>query len=345
MTFGPGLPGGGRSQSGKYFFQQTNRDKNLMLPIGQQTEYGDKTVEKQKVALRPSLAGAPPASLSPEVSLSVAQAIGKRWSRLERDIEKYNSQQGYGCGGWPQWDSIDAENLSSGWYGVDEILEEMEFEDMDAEDSLPGLQFSLDPGREISNGRGKINFDIVDNSESMDRADFQNMFLYGYNFNGNDLIFHSWDKRTEDINSDGTIDSAWIDLGLPAADQGPMPQMYAAASRRPIHNQPGMTAILAADHLSKRLSELERLASEQPDGLDKKQLAQQRAMQVAIKNIERTGARLEQNGQFWGHQGWTYRLRPRRVNPPTIQVYNNLKWSFDLTRYADGLYSLSLIHI
>ena len=329
MTFGPGLPGGVRSQSGKYFFQQTNR---------QQTEYGYKTVEKQKIALRPSLTGAPPASLSPEVSLSVAQAIGKRWSRLERDIEKYNSQQGYGCGGWPQWDSIDAENLSSGWYGVDEILEEMEFEDMDAEDSLPGLQFSLDPGREISNGRGKINFDIVDNSESMDRADFQNMFLYGYNFKGNDLIFHSWDKRTEDINSDGTIDSVWIDTGLPA-DQGPMPQMYAAASRRPIHNQPGMTAILAADHLSKRLSELERLASEQPDGLDKKQLAQQRAMQVAIKNIERTGARLEQNGQFWGHQGWTYRLRPRRVNPPTIQVYNNLKWSFDLTRYADGLYS------
>ena len=304
-----------------------------------------KTVEKRKFVLRPSLAGGAPTSLSPEVSRSVAQAIGKRWSRLERDVEKYNSQRDYGCGVWNRGDSIDARDLSNHWYGsqISEILDG------------PQQQAAFDDLPDDAELSPQIGFDI--------QRPFGNGFDgdgYGYGFDGafggNGLIYDTWASVYEaDEDSDGQIDSNWIDLGLEltrsparyrpidqaklARDLAPLPQMYLAASRQPIQDQPGMTAILAADHLSKRLSELERLASEQPDGLDKKQLAQQRAMQVAIKNIERAGARLEQSGQFWGYQGWSYYLQPKKINPPKIQLYNGSQWSLDLTRYAAGLYS------
>ena len=84
-------------------------------------------------ALRPILAGAAPLPLTAEMSLSVAQAIGTRWSRLERDIEKYNSQQHYGWGErWKQrGTSINAQDLNGNWHGnqISEILEDMDFGD------------------------------------------------------------------------------------------------------------------------------------------------------------------------------------------------------------------------
>ena len=313
-------------------------------------------------ALRPILAGAAPLPLTAEMSLSVAQAIGTRWSRLERDIEKYNSQQHYGWGErWKQrGTSINAQDLNGNWHGnqISEILEDMDFGDGEGNEEQfdfarpmsnpvvdPAMdQFGLDMNQSLFGTINRVGG--FGDGRGLGRSRRMSGFANGV------LSFGEGRKNLNrsgqlglwagtDSDGDGLIDSTWIDLGLQPMEQdfAPPPQMYIAASQRPIQTQPGMTAILAADHLSKRLDELERLANEQPDGLDKKQLAQQRAMQVAIKNIERTGARLEQNGQFWGYQGWSYRPRPQTINPPTVQAYNGYQWSFDLTRYADGLYS------
>ena len=304
-----------------------------------------RSASKKELAPR-SLLSAGPIPLSPEMSFSVAQAIGKRWSRLERDIEKYNSQHHYGWGGrWNQWDSIDAQNLSSTWYGnqIEEILEGMEFgEEADEELELSELQLSL-------------NFDIPMSGPSMDAYGFMNQSLATLGGNVVDGGFGGARRMGNglfdlSLGEDRSARFAWVDSDTDVVMDGQagsefrldalsVPKMYVAASQRPIQTQPGMTAILAADHLSKRLGELETLAAEQPDGLNKQQLAEQRAVQVAIKNVERTGARLEKSGQFWGYQGWSYRPRPQTINPPTIQAYSGYQWSFDLTRYADGLYS------
>jgi len=307
--------------------------KRLIAPMFLEGKYdaldgdGDRYITAAEMAPR-SLLSAGPIPLSPEMSFSVAQAIGKRWSRLERDIEKYNSQHHYGWGGhWNQWDSIDAQNLTSNWYGnqIDEILEGMEIwkggEDLEFGGQQGQSKFD-DISRRVRVDR--LSLFSRSSQRSKQRIVEQLGFVVDWDLNGV-VDGKSFDDQLEDREAVG--------------DQITLPQMYVAASHQPIQSQPGMTAILAADHLSKRLDELERLASDQSDGLDKGQTAERRAIQIAIKKIEQVGARLEKNGQFWGYQGWSYRPRPQTINPPMVQAYSGSQWSHDLTRYAEGLYS------
>ena len=290
-------------------------------------------------ALPNRLAGAAPLPLNHEMSLSVAQAIDTRWSRMQRDIDKFNSQYHYG--GW-QSDSIDAQNINLNWSGnqISEILEDFGFDPLIELDSDIVEAEALEPPQRLLSGK-MLSF----NGQSPFLIIFQRPFVPVLRDNLADVTFSR-------ISAKGWASSRGLSLDqyrsvdyLPLGDRPffrercGQPRLYFATSQGPIRTQPGMTAILAADHLSKRLDELERLAGEQPDGLDKSQLAEQQAMQVALKNVGRASVRLEQNGQFWGHQGWSYRPRPQTINPPTVQVYPNYRWSFDLTRYAGGLYS------
>ena len=288
--------------------------------------------EEKKRDLGRGFVGLPTLSLSPEMSRSVAQAIGQRWSRLGRDIEKYNSQQGYGYGErWKQRDSINAENLSSSRLGnqIDEILDGFSFDSKDFSrltanklEELGGGLFL--PLGQADQGRSNFSFSVYGGLDMDHRRPRMGLGVSLNRTFGNGI----------DHNGDGVL---YDDINLAKSDLA-LPQMYVAASRRPIQTQPGMTAILAADHLSNRLDELDRLADQQPDGLDKTQLAQQRAMRIAIKNIEKAGARLEQNEQFWGYQGWSYHPSPQTINSPAVQIHGSM-WSLDLTRYANGLYS------
>lgn len=118
-------------------------------------------------------------------------------------------------------------------------------------------------------------------------------------------------------------------------ERKPLPaSIFMAASQSPAKNQPGLAAVLAADHLYTRLAELKSLTA-----LDKRQLGEKKAIEVAISKMERVGASVESSGMFWGYAGRSYQPRPQTIQPPTIQAYPGYSWSFDLTRYAGGLYS------
>ena len=112
------------------------------------------------------------------------------------------------------------------------------------------------------------------------------------------------------------------------------PAMFMAASQGPMRSQPGISSVLAADHLQKRLDQLNST-----NVLDKKQTAEKKAIKVAIENMTRVGANLEPSGMFWGHNGWNYRPQIESFRPPAVQAYRGYAWEFDLTRYANGLYS------
>ncbi len=112
------------------------------------------------------------------------------------------------------------------------------------------------------------------------------------------------------------------------------PGFYLAASQNSMQSQPGMSSVLAADHLQKRLNQLNNLGV-----LDKKQTAEKKAIEIAIANLTKVGANLEASGMFWGYNGWNYRPPIETLTEPTVQVNRGYSWAFDLTRYAHGLYS------
>ena len=278
--------------------------------------------------------------LPPKISRSVNQAINKRWSRLERDTRKYNSRNwgGYNHWGWEgaEGDSIDAERwpdlLGSQASEIMEGFEVEDFEPMEPPQLIPSFfRPRLQQSRELS-------FNGI--SDGLSETLFGTTPNFGPRIGNQRDIYRPFGNSI-DNDGDGVIDGYFYEdvdrFFLLPPIQYEMPRSYVEESRRSITDQPGLTAILAADNLAKQLKEFDKLAVEQPDGLTKPQLALQRAMQVAIKNIQRTSARLENSAAFWGNQGWSYRPLAPTVHAPTIQMAPRRVWSKDLTRYARGL--------
>jgi len=108
-----------------------------------------------------------------------------------------------------------------------------------------------------------------------------------------------------------------------------------ASYDRALKTVPGTTAALAADFLVARRDEL--LAKK----LSEKENKELEQINSALENVESAYPRFEDPGIFWGWQGWNYRPQPWTFQPPRIQAYPHYNWSFDLTRYAGGLYSTS----
>jgi tetratricopeptide (TPR) repeat protein len=96
---------------------------------------------------------------------------------------------------------------------------------------------------------------------------------------------------------------------------------------------PGVCAALAVDYV---LAARKALASKSPDAAEKEQLA---AIEQILGGMEEVSTRFEDSGIFWSYQGWGYRPQPWTFEPPEVQAHPWYNWSFDLTRYADGLYS------
>jgi hypothetical protein len=114
-------------------------------------------------------------------------------------------------------------------------------------------------------------------------------------------------------------------------------------SQAPVKSQPGMTAILAGEFLSARRETLRATIANMADDSDKKEKAivqaELNAIEAAIANIDKAAVRLEDTGKFWGWNAWSYQPQSHQYAVPQVQAYNGYNWSFDLTRYADGLYS------
>ncbi len=106
-----------------------------------------------------------------------------------------------------------------------------------------------------------------------------------------------------------------------------------------LNSQPGMCSVLAADYLLGRKESLTGKEKETELGpAEKKELD---AIKLAMDDLGKASSRLEDSGPFWGHQGWSYRPQPWTFQEPSVQVYHNYNWSYDVTRYATGLYSNS----
>ena len=102
-----------------------------------------------------------------------------------------------------------------------------------------------------------------------------------------------------------------------------------------LKTQPGTCSVLAADHLLTRKA---ALLKKELGPAEKKEL---QAIELAIADLGKASSRLEDSGPFWGHQGWNYRPRAWTFQEPTVQAYRSYNWSYDVTRYAAGLYSNS----
>ncbi len=114
------------------------------------------------------------------------------------------------------------------------------------------------------------------------------------------------------------------------------PTSYALASYgRAIKTVPGTAAAITADTVLPRRDELvAKTRTEREERL-------LTLIQAALGDIETAYPRFEDAGLFWGRQGSSYRPQPWTFQPPQVQAYAHYNWSFDLTRYATGLYSTS----
>jgi len=113
------------------------------------------------------------------------------------------------------------------------------------------------------------------------------------------------------------------------------PSLLLASYSEALNSLPGTAGALAVDFLAARRDELLGI-----DGkLTKEQAGELTALQAALRNLPSTYPRLENPAVFWSHQGWNYRPRPWTFQAPQVQAYHHYNWTFDLTRYADGLYS------
>ncbi|MDP6356298.1 MAG: hypothetical protein QF473_14405, partial [Planctomycetota bacterium] len=102
-----------------------------------------------------------------------------------------------------------------------------------------------------------------------------------------------------------------------------------------LNSLPGTTGALAVDFLAARRHALLKMKRTKRED---KELA---ALRAARQNLSSLYPRLENPAIFWSHQGWSYRPRPWTFQQPQVQAYHHYNWTFDLTRYADGLYSTS----
>jgi len=110
-----------------------------------------------------------------------------------------------------------------------------------------------------------------------------------------------------------------------------MPQAQLAMFSQAMNTLPGTCAVLAVDHLVPRREALKNEGEEKA--------REWKLTDFAIDSLDSASARLENSGPFWSHQGWNYRPQAATVQLPKVQAYPNYNWSFDLTRYAGGLYS------
>src|SRR5262249_1046675 len=102
---------------------------------------------------------------------------------------------------------------------------------------------------------------------------------------------------------------------------------------------PGTASTLAGDYLLARRDELKKAqGSTMWNDEQKQELA---AVEQALAGLSDAAARLESSAPFWSYRGWDYRPRPATPEPPTVQLYQNYNWSYDLTSYVPGLYSTS----
>ncbi len=109
---------------------------------------------------------------------------------------------------------------------------------------------------------------------------------------------------------------------------------WVSVYRQSLKSQPGTCSVMAASYLASRQEQL--LKEDSPESERELKLVQH-----ALTHLETAVGRLEESGSFWGHQGWSYQPRAWAFQAPTVQAYSNYNWSFDLTRYAPGLYSNS----
>ena len=100
---------------------------------------------------------------------------------------------------------------------------------------------------------------------------------------------------------------------------------------------PGSSGALASDHLVARRDELR--SKSEPTEDEQKELV---LIERALANLDAASVRLENVGPFWNYEGWNYSPKTTEFRPPQVQAYGGYTWSFDLTRYAYGLYSTPL---
>lgn len=131
----------------------------------------------------------------------------------------------------------------------------------------------------------------------------------------------------------GGWETGWRSGGLP----GPVP----ASRPLPSHAQltrlvPGAAAAFAADVLATRRDELARkeLSAEEEGEL--------LALRSVFSKLDLAYSRLESTEPFWMFHERGYRPQAWTYPEPRVQTRHYHRWSYDLTRYAPGLYSTSL---
>jgi hypothetical protein len=246
------------------------------------------------------------------LNASFNKAVSTRWSRVQRDITKYNAQYGGGnwggrWRGWNSWNSIDLNgDGNANWFGngIQEILEDFDREDGE---SLSQLNFELPLSDYLSIGDFEEDIRLVTRRRASSTPSQLNfLFDQGRGFGGGGF-------RGGLIGSDGVSMLPSLSSRLvadqpfflpPGNDRGELALMwrqskqlpasvFIAASQSPAKNQPGLAAVLAADHLYTRLAELKSLTVP-----DKRQLGEKKAIEFAISKMERVGASVESSGMF-----------------------------------------------
>lgn len=249
-------------------------------------------------------------------------ALNKRQSRLSRDIRKFNRQHGYWGGNtWNRWDYSQGLDLRSGvWsdFGMDGLVDMLgtDLQELDGEMS-DGLFFE----------------DVDFAFEFVPLAKTRELRPFGSSFSVLPMdearAFGLWRSNSFFLQQSRAPAVQLVDSGKDRI----IPRSFLAVVQQPVTTQPGMASILAAEYLKPRLDSLESSKS------DRRGKAEKQAIEMAISKMGQVGARVEPNDLFWGHAGWQFQPRPSTSQPPTVQAYQGYRWSFDLTRYANGLYS------
>ncbi len=300
--------------------------------------------------------------LTPKLSAIFNRAVSTRWSRVQRDIDKYNSRFGGNWNGtWNQ----------NGWYAWNESIDLAGNRlTTSLENDLQDLNAILEDFRRVERKSLANLGSSVPFSDHLLELDFENS--NEFEFTPMQQIISSFEpgnleKLVNRHSVMGGVGPLAIDGGLDlystlrlngysrsisqpflpprTSTRVPRPvflqqtkslpaSIFLTASQFPSQTQPGMASVLAADYLHKRLVQLNSETV-----LDQRKLAEKTAIETAISTMERVGASLESSAMFWGYAGWSYQPRPQMLQPPTIQAYPGYAWSFDLTRYAGGLYS------
>ncbi len=156
---------------------------------------------------------------------------------------------------------------------------------------------------------------------------------------------YGWNGAQMDLGLSDSLGPRHISVShRSSADRRPAVSLSAEYDRS-LTTVPGTIAVLAADWLVPRRDELmkeEKSREHQPpegvkpSGGNEEELA---AVQAALKDIDRAYLRLEDTGAFWGGQGRSYRPELWSFTPPEVRADPGDSATWDLTRYAPGLYS------